>query len=235
MLSVLAYNIYKGKNLNQIITWLDNLAVQFDIICFQEFPKTQMRLLKENKRYFNYQFHYATSFIKNKSDFGELTVVYKKKLSVIDANIITLGHSFIEKRVIGIRRERTSLITRLRYNNKIILLANAHLAAYTINAKRRKQLLKIIEFINTDNKNEGISSIILGDFNYTSLFKQEKFLKFIKNTGFLNAHKDVTHNLFSLTFHQLDYILYKNCMISDIQIQHMPFSDHFPTIFKLNL
>lgn len=235
MLSVLAYNIFQGKNLNQIITWLDNLPVKFDIICFQEYPKTQLKLLEENKIFLNYQFQYATSFVKNKIDYGELTLVNKKKLSVIDTNIITLGHSIIEKKVFSIRRERTALITKLNYNNRTILLVNTHLALYTNNAKRRKQLSKIIEYVSIDKKDEEIPNVILGDFNYTSLFRQKKFLNFVKNKGFLNAHKNLTHNLFSLTLHQIDYILYKNCMISDIQIQHVSFSDHFPTIFKLNI
>ena len=235
MLSVLTYNIYLGRNLDQILEWIVSLPKEFDIICFQEFPKSQIKTLQEYLKHFDYDFQFATSFKRKGRDFGELTLTNKKKLSIIETNIITLGHSIVEKKVLGLRRERTSLITKLRYNNTTILLANTHLAAYTINAKRREQLSKVIEIIDVDKKNKDIPNIILGDFNYSSLFRQGKFLKFVANKGFLNAHTNITHNLFSLTTHQLDYILYKNCKISDIQIERLSFSDHFPTKFTLKI
>lgn len=235
MLSVLAYNIFFGKQLDQILEWLVSLPEEFDIICFQEFPKARINFLQNYLKHFDYDFQFATSFRIKGRDFGELTLLNKKKLSLEETTIVTLGHSIIEKRVLRLRRERTSLITKFNYHNTKIIIANTHLAAFTSNAKRRKQLSKVIENIDAGKKNNDIPAIILGDLNYSSLFRQGKFLKFVADKGFSNAHTNITHNLFFITTHQLDYILYRNIKISDIAIQRLSYSDHFATMFSIDI
>ena len=223
-----------GKNLIKIVHWLNSLPNSFDIICFQEFPNPQIEYLKKNLKHYNYHFEYATSFVDKNIPYGVLTLIYKK-IEIVDTTIIPLGGSFIEAKFFGKTGERSALVTALRKDGQAFLLINTHLTAITLNKQRRAQLGKILEHIASATKNNETPLIILGDLNYSSLVKQNTLFHLMRQNGFNNSHREKTHRIFSITSHQLDYIFYRKCSIANVSVLKVPYSDHFPTTFTLDI
>lgn len=233
MLLGLSYNIHFGKNIEQILAWLTSLPYSFDIICFQEFPYSQLALIKDIFNPTHYEFNYAASFMLKNEEYGELTVIYKQKAKVAESISLSLGTSIIEQKVLRLKKQRSSLVTKLRYKNKFLLLANTHLVAYASNKRRRDQLTQVITHLKRVSPTS-IPTVILGDFNYSSLFWQEKLLLFMEEHGFINSYQANTHKLF-LFNHQLDYIFFMNSTILNVEVLHVPFSDHLPIKFTLQI
>jgi endonuclease/exonuclease/phosphatase (EEP) superfamily protein YafD len=233
VLSVLSYNIFFGKRADEIITWLAGLPNQFDILCFQEFPKEKIPLIKKALKPESYA--YASNVIYKGKDYGQLTVLLNKKITLVEEAEIKLGTNMFEDKILQLKGERSSLLTMLRYNKKNFFLANTHLIAFALNALKRKQLSMVVEYIDSvSQKKKIIPAIVLGDLNYSSLFWRQKFFTFMKRNNFINAHTEKTHRLF-LKYHQLDYIFYKSCKVTRVQILKQSFSDHLPMLFKLHI
>lgn len=234
MLSVLSYNILFGKHVEEIVRWITVQKKQFDILCFQEFPKEKIRLVKKVLKPHSYA--YASNVIYKGNDYGQLTVILNKKISLVDSTEIKLGTNVFEDKILRLRGERSSLFTKLRYNRKEIFLANTHLIAFAFNALRRKQLAMVVEHLeNVSPKKKSLPTLVLGDLNYSSLFKREKLFTYMQKNGFTNAHRHTTHTLLFLKQQQLDYIFYKYCKVSNIRILKETFSDHFPMICTVSL
>lgn len=234
MLSVLSYNIFFGKRVDEIVPWLASLPKQFDIICFQEFPKEKIRLVKKILKPQSYA--YASNTIYRGKDYGQLTVIMNKKITLVDSGTIKLGTGIFEDKILRLGGERSSLLTTLRYKRKNFLLANTHLIAFAFNALRRKQLAMVVEHLDAVSpKKKLLPTLVLGDLNYSSLFRREKLFTYMKKNGFTNAHKNKTHTLLSIKQHQLDYIFYKFCKVTQVKILKQTFSDHLPMICKLAL
>lgn len=235
MLSGLTYNIQFGNNLAQVTAWLTHVPQPFDILCFQEFPLAQIKTFTNKLKPQQYNWKYATSFIKQKGDFGELTLVNTKKLQLGKCGIVNLGTSFWEKNAFRIQGERSSLVTQLRYKSKSILVANTHLLALAVNQERRDQLIKVIAHLEKALADAKTPVVILGDFNYSSLYRRGKLFALMEERGFVNTHTAHTHRLFAFKSHQLDYIFSQNCRVQDIEVLKLPFSDHLPVRFTLAL
>lgn len=234
MFSVLSYNILFGKQVEKIVVWLASQPGQFDILCFQEFPKEKISLVKKVLKPYSYA--YASNTIYRGKDYGQLTVVMNKKITLVNKKVIWLGSNFFEDKVLRLGGERSSLFTTLRYNRKIFLLANTHLIAYALNSQRREQLVMVVEYIAGDSEEgKSVPTLVLGDFNYTSLLWRENFFSYMKRNGFTNAHTEKTHRLLFVKYHQLDYIFYKHCKVSRVKILKEKFSDHLPMVFTLHL
>lgn len=232
MLSGLTYNIYFGRNIDQIITWLNSFKKPFDILCFQEFPEAKIKYLQRAMKSFPYDFSYASSFIFKNESYGELTLVHKEKLTLKEHFVVSLGTNIIEEKILRLLSHRTALVTQLCYNTQPFLLSNTHLIAFAMNMQRREQLRKLFGELASGAK-EDIPAVVLGDMNYSSLLSRKKLFELIETEGFANAYEEDTHNLFSLTSHQLDYIFNKQCTVQDIKVIDVPFSDHFPVQFTL--
>lgn len=231
MLEVLSYNIQFGQKLDEIIAWLNSLSKPFDILCFQEFPKAKLSHFQKSLKDFSYTDQYASSFIRKNNDYGELTLIHNKKISLLDSQIVQLGTSVFEQKLFGLRGQRSALFTKLSYNENVFYLVNTHLIAFSTNKQRRGQLSKIIEQLDQRNTSP---VLILGDFNYTSMVRQYKLLELLQNNGFTNGHKEYTHKIFFID-HQLDYLFYKSCKIRNLKIPQLTFSDHLPMIFSLQV
>jgi endonuclease/exonuclease/phosphatase family metal-dependent hydrolase len=237
-LSVVAYNIHYGKKLELIRDWL--LAKRrFDIICLQEFPIKKHSEFLELFASQGYKYCFAPSFIRRKTQYGELTLFDTKKIKLIHCQSVELGSSLLEDRFIENRFRKTkgqksSLLTLFKYKNKKLVLANSHLLAFALNSRRLNQLNKIMSNVDKIGDHTKYSTVILGDFNYTSIIRQKKLIDFMTQHEFKNAYKTHTHKLFFLG-QQLDYVFHNNCSIKKVKVDRIKYSDHYPVQFKIEL
>lgn len=232
MLSGLTYNIYFGRNLEQIVTWLNSFKKPFDILCFQEFPEAKIDYFRQALKSFPYDFSFASNFVFKNESYGELTLVHKEKLTLDEHFVVNLGTNIFEEHIARLKSHRTALVTQLCYNKQPFLLSNTHLIAFATNQKRRNQLLILFDEISNDAKGD-IPAVVLGDMNYSSLLSRRKLFELIASEGFINVYKQDTHKLLSFKSHQLDYIFTKQCAVQDITVTVLPYSDHFPIQFTL--
>ena len=232
MLLGLTYNICYGKRLPKIQEWLRTHNTSYDLICFQEFPYSQLYRFQSDKAF---TFYFASGFRKHGETYGELTLVRTKKVKIVASQIINLGGSIYEKRVFRTTGARSSLVTMLEYRKRPFILANTHLTAFSFNHHRKKQLDKLIQHLGSEFFVQHTPMVILGDLNYSSLFGRKGLLKLMQEQEYTNAYLENTHKFLNVKKHQLDYIFHKNCAIADVQVLRQPFSDHFPIQFTLSL
>ena len=240
MLSVLAYNIRFGRKLNGIEKWLLKNPKRFDVICLQEFPlnKGASLLEKFEKLGYDYKFapsSYLTKILLSRGDkHGELTLFKTDKLKLIDGQTIKLGANFLEKRF-RVSGEKTSLLTVFKYKGQKVVMANSHLVCYAPNSKRINQIAKIIKRVKSLDGHQKFSTVILGDFNYTSRFRQKKLIEFMAKNNLINAYKGNTHKYLFIP-QQIDYVFYNNCVVENVKIgKRIKYSDHSPVWFELKL
>lgn len=235
MFSVLTYNIKYGKRLLEITSWLFSLPTQLDIICLQEFPIKYLSVFLRKLPKDTYDYKFASGFIKRGTDYGQLTVFNTKKVQYKSHKVSTYPHTFFEKAFFKIKGERSSLIINFTHDNKQFRIANTHLVCLALNKRRRKHLEDIQKILSQMPHAKKVPAIILGDLNYTSLIGQNAFISFMEGYGFQNAIRGVrTHRLFLMP-HQLDYVFYNNCSVTDIAVVKTKFSDHYPLFFTLNI
>lgn len=231
MISVGIYNIQYGKRLSQITTWVVSNSLSFDILCLQEFPYDQINKFIQSLKPHIFEYRIALGFIKDSRQYGQITLYNTKRIKFLKDTIITLSYKSFWEEKYGNKGNRSALITIFTYKTKRFTVINTHLLCLVSNSIRRKQIEEIVESIETD---EECPTILLGDFNYTSLFKQKKFLQFMTSFSFKNAHTFSTNKLFFIK-HQIDYVFYKNCQISDIRVRDIKYSDHFFTSFNIDI
>jgi endonuclease/exonuclease/phosphatase family metal-dependent hydrolase len=233
MVSVLAYNINYGKKLDLIQKWLLKRVNDFDVICLQEFPfDEESEFLKVLEKH-SYDYRFAPSFSRKDSRHGELTLYKKNKLKLLDDKIVKLGTNLLETRFRK-KGQRTSLLTLFEYKNRKIVLANSHLVCFALNSRRINQISKIIKNVRTIGDHSAFSTVILGDFNYTSRIRQKKLIEFMEKNELLNAYKTHTHKFFFIK-QQLDYVFYNGCGIKNIKIgKKIKYSDHSPVWFNID-
>ena len=71
MVSVISYNIQKGKKLQKIIAWMQHLEILPDIVCFQEFPGTEIKkFLSSVSKKQVYEYEFGRGFVKGKKNLG---------------------------------------------------------------------------------------------------------------------------------------------------------------------
>ncbi|HUD04399.1 MAG TPA: endonuclease/exonuclease/phosphatase family protein [Patescibacteria group bacterium] len=233
MISVLAYNIQYGRKLDLIERWLLKDPDKFDVICLQEFPFNESAKFLEAFAKHSFDYRFAPSISGKNKLYGELTLYKKRKLKLIDEKIVRLGTNLLETRF---RRkgQRTSLLTVLGYKSKKIVLANSHLVCFALNSRRINQISKIIKNIKVIGDHSAFSTVILGDFNYTSRIRQKKLIEFMEKNELTNAYKTHTHKLFFIK-QQLDYVFYNNCVIKNVKIgKKVKYSDHSPVWFDID-
>lgn len=230
MLTVLSYNILFGKRLEKIVTWLNNRDQSFDIICLQEFPYSKIAILDTLKDRKIYHESYAVSFHKGKEAYGLLTLINTQKIKFKSEQTIYIGTSILEK-AMGRQIGRNALVTNVTYKRKHFTLVNAHLAAISSNGHRRKQLTTVVSELEKDMIKGNRPTLILGDFNYTSLLWQKRLLMLMEEYGYTNAYSHNTHRLLFVKKQQLDYVFYKYGFVQDIQIGKEKYSDHQPISF----
>lgn len=89
--SGLTYNIFLGKKLDSVLSWLYLKNELLDFYCFQEFPEQNIPDLKIYLDRLGYDFQFAPGFIRYGVTYGELTAFRKSKLKLQKAEAISLG------------------------------------------------------------------------------------------------------------------------------------------------
>jgi endonuclease/exonuclease/phosphatase family metal-dependent hydrolase len=238
MLSVLAYNIHFGKKIDLIEKWLLKNPTKFDVICLQEFPfDEEASFLKTlTKNGYEYKFapsSFLTKPLGTKNQYGELTVFKKNRLELLNSTVIKLGTNFLEKRF-RVQGEKTSLLTVFKYKGEKIVIANSQLVCYAFNSRRINQISKVIKKVKAMGDDSSFSTVILGDFNYTSRIRQKRLIEYMEKNGLTNAYKTHTHKYFFVS-QQLDYVFYNDCAIKNVRIgKKIKFSDHSPVTFNID-
>jgi endonuclease/exonuclease/phosphatase family metal-dependent hydrolase len=223
MISVLSYNVYFGKRLEKILYWI-HTQPSFDLICFQEFPKDAIPVCRKMFGS-NYGFRFAPFIKKRKREYGELTIYWKKHLQLVTSSILRLGSNSGERVVLRSRMPRTSVLTIFRYKQKKIAVVNIHLVNVAFNALRYQQIMRIIKRIAKYT----IASVLLGDFNMSSLFGRRKLFSLMEQSGYQGMNKRFSTHHVAVIHQQMDYIFWKQCSINNVTIHRkVRHSDHFP-------
>ena len=235
MLKILSYNIEWGKKLEEAGEWIMSLDPKPDILCLQEIPNRRGAFLNELLETNGYAYNFAPSFTKNGVTYGELTAFKKEKMSLILAQVVDLGTNFISKIISRHNSKWRSLISVVRFGKKNFIVVNVHLLPQALNGRRRKQLDIAIEALNILNFLK-LPTIIVGDYNYSSIIGRGGLIKFMATHGFKigGKKKIITHKKFRIP-HQLDYVFFRNCKVTNITSERVKFSDHYPIFFNLEL
>lgn len=234
MIFIVSYNIFLGRKIEEIAEWTASLKPVPNIICFQEFPEEKISYFLKKTKLNNYRFSFAKSLVKRGKVYGELTLYDLGKIKLWQFYDLSLGISFLEKNFAFSGGRRSALVTLFSYGKTKFVLVNVHLVLLALNAKRRKQTNKIFDYLKTLDLDLKTPVILLGDFNYTSIAGQKKLLELVKDKGFSNAFIYPTHKKLVL-IQQIDYVFYKNCNVTDVNISKLNLSDHFPIQFKLKI
>lgn len=236
MLELISYNIEWGKKLDEAGAWIMTLSPKPDILCLQEIPNNRRlaafkKVLKEN----GYDSKFAPSFTKKGITYGQLTAYNKEKLNLVFSQVVDLGTSLISRLISRHNSKWSSLLTVLKIGKKNFIVVNVHLLPQALNGKRRKQLeiaieaLKILNFLN-------VPTIIVGDYNYSSLTGRGGLVRFMAKHGFTIGNKDrmTTHRKWRIP-HQIDYAFARNCTVEKINSERTKHSDHYPVFVKFSL
>lgn len=230
MLTVLSYNVEYGKKLDDIYKWIKSLDSKPQIICFQEFPEDEVEKINKNKIFNNQSIFFAKGLSAKEKFYGELTVIDSDKLKLIESKYIDFGpdhlESLFKRKVI----KRSAIIIEFKMHDNVYSLANIHLTPASLHSKRRKQLTKVIEESRVPN------SIIVGDFNYSSLLNKKGLITFMDKFGFLLAGENLITNKYKYKIpQQLDYVFYKNVKHLNTEVFDLPYSDHFPVLSQFKV
>lgn len=228
MLEILSYNVQYGRDLERIIKWIKKAKNSPDIVCLQEFPLNRLDDLSLILRDTTYAFKFAPSFIRNKIRYGELTAFNSDKVRLVGTRIIDLGYSKLDNFIFRYKSFRSSLITDFVHKKRKFTVINVHLPWLGLQRKRKKHLKIIIERLN--NK---MPTIIIGDYNYSSLFGTKGLVKFMRTHNFhMAGEKLITHKLWKIP-QQVDYAFYRDLKINTIKVEKVKYSDHYPILIEL--
>lgn len=238
MLSGLTYNVFLGRNLEELLMWLRGDNALQDFYCFQEFPEKRIADIKRHFGQENYDFHFAPGFRWRGITYGELTVFNKDTLKLMSAKNLSLGGKgelnlvFIREgrkfdvKLARIQIDRSALITTFQHGARQFSLVNAHLCADIHNRRKLKQLTRIALSLK-----EEMPAIVLGDFNYPF---GKGLSGLMTRHGFIAAFKRLkTFRFAPGIYWQNDYIFQRGCTVKDVEMKRVPHSDHFPIFFKV--
>ncbi len=230
MIRLITYNVEYGKQLTEIYKWINSLNFQPDIICFQEFPISELENLKKIKIFKEPGHAFVSGLKKGGIAYGELTMFNSKKLNLINSVEIDLGIDHAEKFYKRFPTRRSALFTVFNYKNEKFSLINVHLSAAALNSSRRNQINTLI-----NNFNNG-RSIIAGDFNYSNILWGEGLIKHMNDLNFKLAGESIITNKYKGKIsQQLDYVFYKDLKLKKIEVVELTYSDHYPVISEFAL
>lgn len=208
-----------------------------DIYLFQEVSKfsvanrfiNQFRIIKNNLR------NYKSCFISNKHI---LTIEGKATFTKYDSISNDL---FIPYKSNMLRRDlfisnKHNIITRIKLNNKELIVYNVHLAAYKVQKDlREKQFRYIIDLANNEIEN-GNYIVIGGDFNMNIIDKP------INNLNIAVSDKPTCRDLkepytVDSKMNYYDGFIYSNNIkLNNINvINNFKYSDHCPVIAEFEI
>lgn len=230
MVNIISYNVEYGNNLNEIYNWIKSLEKQPQIICFQEFPEDKIDELRNNKIFQNQTLCFAKGLTSRGKFFGELTIIDNTRLKIVSNNFIDFGVDSLESKFKRKKIKRSAIITILKNRENKFSITNVHLTPLSLNSRRKKQLKEVVGNINLNN------SIIIGDFNYSSLLTRGGLVVLMKeHSYYLAGEKIITNKYKHKIPQQLDYVFYKNVEVKNVEVLELPYSDHFPVLADLDI
>lgn len=228
-LKILTYNIQFGKNTDRIIDWV-NRQLQYDVFCFQEFPKDKIKESMSVLERVPYGYRFTSSISKRKRIFGQLTIYRKDRLRLIRTEKLNLGINRLERSIIRNTIPRSCLMTMFHYKDLRITVANVHLVALTINKYKYRQVEAVARTLNS-TKNP---VIMLGDFNLSSFIGKKKLFRIMDQSGYATDHTRIATHRVGVFKHQFDYIFGKNCSVVYQKIKSVRLSDHLQVAAKVS-
>lgn len=231
MVTIISYNVEYGQRISEIYNFISSLDEKPQIICLQEFPEKELANLEKNKIFKKQNIFFLKGLSKKDEFFGELTIIDSSKIKVIKTEYLDFGQDRIEsiykRKVI----KRSAIINVLIIKQREISLVNVHLTPLSLHGKRKEQLTQAIDGVK-DSK----ASIILGDFNYSSLLTRGGLISFMKKYDYVLAGEKLVTNKYKYKIpQQLDYIFYKNLSFKETKVLEVTFSDHFPIISQFEI
>ncbi len=228
ILELISYNIAWGKKLDEAGEWIMKLNPKPDILCLQEIPNRRLPTFKKVLDLHGYSYKFAPSFTKKGVTYGQLTAYNKAKISLVFSQIVDLGTSILAKLISRHNSKWRSLLTVFKFDKKLFIVVNVHLLPQALNGRRRKQLEMAIEALRLLNFLD-IPTLIVGDYNYSSLIGRGGLIRFMAKHGFEigNKKRVITHRKWRIP-HQTDYVFTRNCEIKSIKSERIKFSDHYP-------
>lgn len=231
-LELLSYNIEFGKKFDDVITWITSAQLSPDVFCFQEFPETKIPFFKNFLSERGYHYAYTPAIALRGIQLGELTAHKTAALELRTSKGLMLGRYVWERGRRMIDGERSSLLTAYSYQNADFAIANVHLSNLSPHSMRFKQLAMVIGELKQLSEN----ALIMGDFNYTSLFGVKRLIKFMQSYGYTCVgERMITHRLYNHIPQQLDYVFQKGFTPQGIEVLKVPHSDHLPLSMKLTM
>lgn len=229
-MTVLSYNVEYGLKLTEIYKWIKTLDKKPQIICFQEFPEDELSNLDKNKIFPDQTICFTKGLTSKGKYFGELTIFDSSEIKLISNINLDFRFNGIENLYGRKKIKRSAIITTFKKENIEFSLANIHLTPFSLHGLRRKQLEEVIASIQKDK------SIILGDFNYSSLLNRNGLISFMEKYFYKIAGEKLVTNKYKYKIpQQLDYIFYKNLKVNNVDVLNLPYSDHFPIIADLKI
>jgi endonuclease/exonuclease/phosphatase family metal-dependent hydrolase len=225
MFSILTYNVEFGQQLKDILPWLLNIEPLPEILCFQEFPEHKIPLLHKTLDFLGYDAYFTSAFVYKKHTYGELIAFRKKIFHYISHRRVELGPQVWENRAFDIDSNRSALVVEVRFDEHILDIVNLHIPWLGSNSFRLKLLTKVVSGLSPDHK-----TIIVGDFNYTSLWGKQKLIQFMKKHDLTLANDGMLTHEYLGIFHQLDYVFYHKLLKETSEVFRVPYSDHFPVV-----
>lgn len=235
MIQLVSYNIEWGKNLDKAGDWLMALTPAPDIICLQEIPQTKVASFRKMLQSHGYNSKYAPGYTDHNVTYGELTAYNTEQVILVFSKVVELGSSIVARFISQHNSEYSSLLTVFKHKNKTFIIINIHLLPFALNGRRRKQLGIAIEALGF-LKYVNMPSLIVGDYNYSSLIFRGGLIRFMANHGFTIGHKKkiITHRKWRIN-HQTDYVFSRNCKINNIKSEKIKLSDHYPILVKFEV
>lgn len=231
MIRILSYNVHFGKKLPKITQWLAHQPRE-DIYCFQEFPLDKIREFVRALPGKTHTWRFAPALRVRKKIFGELTVSVYPAIELKSSGIILLPTNKMDRMTMGKHSQRSCVITTCTMSRKRFIVANVQLSCVANTAVRRTQLDKIIASISRRRTRR---AIIIGDFNSWTISERKRLLVYMKEHGFSTHEARTSTHRIVMYKQQLDFVFGKGCRVTNLVVNRIRYSDHYPIIATISI
>jgi endonuclease/exonuclease/phosphatase (EEP) superfamily protein YafD len=222
-MKLLSYNVQTGKHIDRVIDWVNRLP-EYEIVCFQEFPKDKIAESIKFLGRISYGYRFAPSFTKRAKVFGQLTLFRTDRLHLKKSIILPLGVNRVEQSILRTTIARSALITTLRYQKRTITVVNIHGVAFASNRLKMKKIQHIIEKLG-----RVVTPVVMaGDYNISSVVGKRALVRSMLKAGFDGYPAKIATHRVGIFRHQFDYIFTRKCFLRKLRVDRIKFSDHYP-------
>jgi exonuclease III len=230
---LLTYNVERGKNLNQIFEWWEDLTPQPDIACFQEFPEPDVKI-KNALKSLGYIISFAPALVKNGNVYGQLTAV-APGLKIDQHKVVSFGmspHEGIYGRIKGFSGQRSALVTNINSGNRMVQVVNIHQPLVANFSERSGNILAVINnHLDSDKP-----AIFTGDFNNIHINRKKgavELVDYMARFGFVDTGLNQPTFLKPIA-QQLDFVFARGRELVNPRIIDTDLSDHKPLMVEIH-